>query len=876
MLYTEWVGKLDKETGNTHSTVFHSIDVACSANELLTESDALIDRMSTKLNISCDDLVNVIVYLVALHDVGKFSQKFYNDLNLPIDVDPQNIPSSDRHWKISYALMCLPDIDRRISERMKIQIVDEDGDNLHPLDSISTRKMLYSAVAGHHGEPPKEGDSNTYDLCGVDALNNFMDFLDMIIPSPKSPIVLTYESTNILSWFLVNITTVCDWIGSNVDWFNYTPNTIPIADYWKESAEKARRAINEAGIIPCGVSDNSTMQHLFGIETPRHMQQIVENLKVDQQMVAIIEDTTGSGKTEAGILLAHKLMRAGLGDGVYVALPTQATANGLFSRMASSYRKMFNDNTSPSIALAHGKRKLNKIFRQTRYTPKSNTHGNAAYCSDWISSESRRVFMSDVGVGTIDQLFLSILPVKWAALRLFGMSRQVIIIDEAHACDPYMQEELYKTVQMQALMGGSVIIMTATLASEQKNKIVQSFINGIDPNLPPPPPVTDSYPSLTIATRDNVVTTKIEPSPSAIKKTPITHLSSEDEALDIMRTSANNGACSVWIRNTVKQAMDVASKLSNEGYDVTVFHSRFCVGDRSDKELATMRQFGKESSQEERRGKILIATQVVEQSLDIDFDVMVTDIAPIDSLIQRVGRLWRHNEQRPNLDRGGAQYKLYILSPDYNDISSENWIENEVFKSSVFIYGVGNLWRTARAIFTAGEIDAPYNIPNLIESVVGKIAPEIPSELTDAEADEIGAAFAARGIARRLLITPEDGYRDGILQDEKNVSTRLGDSTYNIMLVKLNLDGSYRYYYDHDKYGDYSELTVPLSVKRRLDDVTKPDKDMIRILTDGWKSFKFDNTIFIEVQDGGVIYEDIAFTISYDPKIGLIINESTD
>ncbi len=172
------------------------------------------------------------------------------------------------------------------------------------------------------------------------------------------------------------------------------------------------------------------------------MQSLTESLDLsDGPQLVLIEDATGSGKTEAAILLAARMMAAGRGEGIFVALPTMATANAMHKRLQNAIDALFergvNGEQEPSLIFAHGKAALSRDLSNLSSAPLANGEpSTAATCNAWIADDRRRAFFADVGAGTIDQAFLTVLPKKHLTLRQYAFAGRILIVDEAHCFDP--------------------------------------------------------------------------------------------------------------------------------------------------------------------------------------------------------------------------------------------------------------------------------------------------------------------------------------------------------------------------------------------------------------------------------------------------------
>ena len=232
--------------------------------------------------------------------------------------------------------------------------------------------------------------------------------------------------------------------------------------------------------------------------TPLQHYALTEPL-TDQPQLFILEDVTGAGKTEAALVLAHRLMMQGLAEGLYIALPTMATANAMYKRLGDVYRKFYQASNNPSLILAHGARELSKDFQDsvilaTQQTPDSDyLHGGkeedqelsaTAYCNAWLADSRKKALLADVGVGTLDQALLAVLPSRHQSLRLLGLARNVLLVDEVHAYDSYMQKLLDALLEAHARQGGSVILLSATLPQTMREKLVKAFHKGLEQDEP--------------------------------------------------------------------------------------------------------------------------------------------------------------------------------------------------------------------------------------------------------------------------------------------------------------------------------------------------------------------------------------------------------
>ena len=521
---------------------------------------------------------------------------------------------------------------------------------------------------------------------------------------------------------------------------------------------------------------------------PSPMQRWAQAVELsDAPTLFVIEDETGSGKTEAAVMLAHRLMAAGRAQGIYVALPTMATADAMFERLAAVYRKLFGDQ-QPSIALAHGARDMHKGFREavlrggrperaysSHADEPSETTASSA-CAAWLADDRRRSLLADVGVGTVDQALLAVLPSRHQSLRLLGLVRKVLILDEVHAYDAYMQREIEALLEFHAGLGGSAILLSATLPKTVRQRLGAAFAKGSRDLALPIEQLGDAYPLATVHVGATSSEEAVQGRADRARRLPVRFLPGPQEAFDEVANAASKGQAVLYIRNSVDDVLDAHDALQARGLKVDMFHARFVLGDRLKIEQRVARMFGKGSTPEQRRGKVLVASQVVEQSLDLDFDAMVTDLAPIDLLIQRAGRLWRHKRR----GRQGSP-ELLVVSPPATCNAPEDWF-SKPFPRARFVYDAhAHLWLTTKALERAGAIDSPAGLRSLIEDVYGDGAETgVPRQLQDSFLRAEGRASAERGMAHIQALAIQSGYiRDGGAWDKDvRTATRLADDPH--------------------------------------------------------------------------------------------------
>ncbi|MCS3923591.1 CRISPR-associated helicase Cas3' [Methanosalsum natronophilum] len=824
--YNNWGKCKVNESKNAldyHLLPYHCLDVAATAYTLLQKDELYLKKFRSDIPIENKGLLSLITFYVAIHDIGKFSNSFQS-LQPPImeklrGYSPGN-SYNVRHDSLGYHLW-----DSLWDYIWQTNILSLDKSVYDKFDWRDLIIPWLRATTGHHGAPPVYSDSGS--KIHYDELF-YNDDKEMVYSYIKdvSQFLLTdgflsldnngqddddiFEELEAYfkktSWLLSGLVVLCDWIGSSDIYFNYNSSKMSLEQYWKDIAlPNSIYALKDSGICPSKTSDDCEIKNLFHyINIPTPMQKTVSEMKLEHgPQLIIIEDTTGSGKTEAAIRLTHRLMnKAGL-YGLFFGLPTMATSNAMYERLFSCYSKLFEPKSTPSLVLAHGQSHLSDRFRSTigplktesdSYNLKGSSEPTiSAQCSSWIADNRKKALLADVGVGTIDQAMLSVLPSKHQSLRLLGLSRNILVVDEVHAYDPYMNELLSKLLQFHASLGGSSILLSATLPINQKNKMIKSFCSGADYDFVP---VSEQhYPLVSHITNKGTNEEQVNHLPQNERKVSCEFFQNEDNVQKRIIDLAQKGLCCCWIRNTVDDAIDSYHSLVDQiGSDkIILFHARYTMGDRLEIEDTVIKSFGKDSGFQQRAGKILVATQVVEQSLDLDFDYMVTDLCPIDLIVQRSGRLHRHKRDVDgNISTIDCRSSpvLGILAPEPTENVSEKWY-SDMFPRGCYVYQThGRLWLTSKILSDMKEMHIPRDSRYLIETVFGNDADKsIPEPLLNVDRQAYGETMAERSIAAWRSLDVSKGYdRTGTQWlDDTIVPTRLGDSI-TLRLGKL-IDG---------------------------------------------------------------------------------------
>lgn len=810
--YFKYWGKAAKDGPTYHLLPYHCLDVAAVGWGLLDPDKPLCKNLANLLDCDSSQLRVFFSFCLALHDLGKFSRAFQG-LQPNLSPDLISVRSqmnyTERHDTLGFSFWM----------DVFCKSIKNNASNIKWLSMI---EPWIEIVTGHHGMPPKRSGCRVrefFESEDEEAVINFIDdALSLFLKEFDHQILFTTDFKKRLkkvSWQLAGIAVLSDWIGSNTEYFKYFKHAIKLETYWKEialpSAQEAVKAIPKRPEISRLV-ELSKLFPFIDCPTPLQKYAVSEPLGNGPQLF-ILEDVTGAGKTEAALMLTHRLLNRGLADGLYVALPTMATANAMYERLGNVYRRFYHPESTPSLILAHGARDLSDLFRNSVFIPDrdseemnySEKHDEkedlsaGAYCNVWLADNRKKALLADVGVGTLDQALLAVLPVRHQSLRLLGLGRKVLLIDEVHAYDSYMQNLLNALLELHARQGGSTILLSATLSLNMRKDLIGAFYRGIDGTMPEIS--STDFPLASHFDAADNTEKSIDTRDEVKRAISVIRLGTTDKVVEKIRLTLCSGQCVCWVRNTVKSAIRIYSDLlQNEWIDkdhLHLFHSRFAMVDRQRIEMDTVKRFGQESCQEDRKGHVLIATQVVEQSLDLDFDVLITDLAPVDLIIQRAGRLRRHvrdtlgNRVRSEAakDQRGKPV-LYIFAPDPVESPESNWLKNHQEGTQAVYPNIGRLWLTATRLIKDGhgEYSMPENARDLIEGVYSHEADcLIPPNLEKDSLDALGKDKSKKSMADLNVLKLNKGYTrlSGDWDEEIRVPTRLSEQeTVSVALAR--------------------------------------------------------------------------------------------
>jgi CRISPR-associated endonuclease/helicase Cas3 len=559
---------------------------------------------------------------------------------------------------------------------------------------------------------------------------------------------------------LAGLVSVADWIASNEEFFPYDDGATPLAEYAERSVKRAKRALRtlhwDQWRPPRGGGGMKALFECVRTSGLRPLQ--VEVTRVADGLegpgLVIIEAPMGEGKTEAAMYLADR-WAASLGQrGCYFALPTQATSNQMFGRVREFLSARYPTD-DVNLMLLHGHASLSAEFELLRrnadalWTPMvedEERQGGGVCAAEWFTHRKRGL-LAPFGVGTVDQALLAVLQTRHVFVRLFGLANKTVIIDEVHAYDAYMSTLLERLLEWLAALGSSVVLLSATLPKERRMALAAAYARGAGEAAAQMP--DGEYPLITWTSGGKAGVRHVETSDAGRKELRLTQKPNDPASLGReLQAALSGGGCAAVICNTVGRAQEVYQALkpffpekdAGDGApELDLLHSRYLFGDREAREKRCLARFGKPGGAGVRRPRraVLVATQVIEQSLDLDFDLMVSDWAPVDLLLQRAGRLHRHQRPRP---KGLECAALWLCAP-------------EAVVDGVPAFGKGNesvydrhvLLRTWVAMGGRETMAVPDDVSGAVEAVYGPTS--VPSPAL--ESLDRALAESAAGLCKR-------------------------------------------------------------------------------------------------------------------------------
>ncbi len=738
--------KKDKD-GRYHPLLCHLIDVARVAQGLWDEvlTDSIRQHYCSLLHLQPQEARAILSFWIGLHDLGKASPAFQRrDTRAMQRLSATGLPfprvfvrSRCRHSTVS-------------AKSVRVVLQEETG-----LDSeLST--LVARTLGGHHGNWPLATDLRdlrTSDVGGEEwgAVRSSL-LLEMItlFRPPRVERALTRLDENSLVVLLSGLCVVADWIGSMETYFPFTDLPIDPVHYARRAEEQAIHALEELGWV--GWSPPRTVlsfENLCSVAQPRPMQEAVIALaeELEEPALVIIEAPTGVGKTEAALYLADHWAVTCQQRGLYVAMPTMATSNQMFGRVRDVLARRY-PNSLVNLHLVHSQARWRDDVTALRLETADDQEDGTVGAMTWFLPR-KRTLLAPFGVGTVDQALLSVLQTRHFFLRLFGLSHKTVVFDEVHAYDTYMSTIFQRLLGWLRVLGTSVVMLSATLPKQTRGQLLRAY-SGRDAR----PAEIASYPAITWAMGDRSGVVPLEEGEERVLG--LGWIDREPQAIvERLTTELSEGGCAAVICNTVGRAQELYKALRNGEIvppgDLHLFHARFPLAWRDETEKLVLSAFGKGDHRPARA--VVVATQVIEQSLDLDFDLMISDLAPADLILQRAGRLHRH-------ERGTRPAPLRLPQLLIAKPADEAGVPD--FGPDIYVYEEYVLLRSYLSLLARARLALPSDTTALIEAVYGgeefgqELTPSLAAALADAQERMQRHEEEHVHKARQKLVRPPD------------------------------------------------------------------------------------------------------------------------
>lgn len=780
----------------------HSLDTAAAAHVLWNVYLPIGVRrwLAQQLGLNATQACAFVAFVAGLHDVGKACPCFQDQW------PPKGSADHRSHEHVGY--LSLPTL---LSDFAEV------GDSL--VDSVAHR--IAEIVGSHHGDfqaPDRRAVRWAEDdelLGGVTWHARRRAVVDLMIGllEPVAPVRLGRPAAVILSGLVI----LADWIASDVEWIKRSQWNAPKTggERWRFTVRSVRERILKLDLTGWSPGERVTTQSLIG-KVPNGLQRSIEaGFRPSSSGILLITAPTGAGKTVAAIVAADRLGHVAGRPGLVMCLPTQATTNAMWEQ-----GRRFTDpatGSSRRVTLAHSTAALHLPYRR--------------YCADdealnWLNGP-HRALLAGWSVVTIDQLLLAGLATRFNMLRLFALTGKTVVIDEVHTCQPYMLALLARVLSWCGHLGIPVVLLSATVPRHIARDLTAAYLTGADPERLPEIHAAE-YPGWIWHGADGAVQrsgSEVQATSSADKRSArieyvrYTKGSRTSHVLRYAQRVQREGGCLAIICGTVPTAQKTFTALRRAlGTDtqVMLLHARLPHRRRLDIEGEVERTFGKDANRRNGRRPeraILVCTPLIEQSLDLDFDLVITDLAPIAFLIQRLGRCLRHARPREERPVFATKPTVVVLDTDGDEIPRQ-WL---MLHSEYELRATRRLLATPLTDFTV-----PDDVDNLVQAVHDLGLPPFDGAAAEQWRERGATTAFERGLARLAAVPPPhmiDSLADLTRPDvrDTDAATRLGID--NAVVIPVWTDASGRLWLN-------SARTVPLPLEDR------PTSAQVRSLVD--------------------------------------------
>lgn len=694
----------------------HMIAVGACVMEYLgaESSKGIVMRLSEWMGLGEYETIHTCSYIASTHDIGKANPGF----------QPYSGVSEGAYRVLNYRH------EQYGAMRLK---------ELWKRRSWSRRQIsLLTAVIRVHHQGKGMGDSEKPVSAEWMALQDSLGarMWELFKPIDKLP---PFENADALGVLLSAVLILCDWVASSEGFGAEALPELEDAELLSALRVRARQVLRQYGLIggeACAYPRKPSFSAMFPaipIHGMRPLQSACETVGDCPAMLTIIEAPMGEGKTEAALYLAGRLCETFEKRGIYMALPTAATSNQMVDRV----RHMLEAHQSGKARLLHS---MAWLIDDRSLPAEVFETDDAPSAEDWLRP-LRRGMLSENAVGTVDQAMAAALRIKYGFLRLAGLENKVLIIDEIHAYDLFMSTIIARLLEWCRALRIPVILLSATMQAQQKKKYLACYgIRDVK--------TEEAYPLITqVSEAGQVRETKIIDvyMKGSFRFIPRPLGSDPAAVAGYAIGRASGGGCICVMLNTVRQAQAVYRELKRRGEtQVMLFHARFTAKRRAEIEAQCIKVFGKGGARPERM--ILVCTQVVEQSLDVDFDAMITQLAPMDLLLQRSGRVHRHGDNRR--PAGMERPEIDVIVPE----SGSTMDVDKRFRQIGGVYRPSVMKSTEQLLGQGRMVSVPEDVRMCVEEAYKDISDQEPNEAIQEMMKDMYSVTSAEGV---LLVSPE-------------------------------------------------------------------------------------------------------------------------
>ncbi|MDI6705221.1 MAG: CRISPR-associated helicase Cas3' [Bacillota bacterium] len=772
-----------------HPLICHMIDTGNIANALISDGSVFsgIKKIfAEQLSLKEESIPETVSFLVAVHDIGKCHPLFQKK------ADKLTIVSSLKEQRL---LMKGVSGDGYRHEIFSGEWLNEYLSKKHPIRK-DIADFFGDVVSLHHQKHLNKLDLKDYEISGT---------IDLWWREQREKLLADLEKLYSIGVLEINeikhmdkvgilftgLLILSDWIASNTEFFPGI-GSIPyvLEEYFEASLKKAKRAVGALGFQGTGPIAIGHEFHDVWISLknyqPRPLQRACEELAIEGKLspgLTILEAPMGEGKTEAAVYIAMQWMLSADKKGIYFALPTATTSNQMYKRIN---KFIHMHDIHENVKLLHAMAWI--VQEETA----SWANMSEAEDEDLTKVAQRWFAPSRVGllkawaVGTVDQAMSAALQIRFGVLRWLGMSQKILIIDEVHAYDIFMETIIERLLAWCRALEVPVILLSATLPTQRRKELMKAYGAKAEYG------DCDDYPAISHVAMDGKcwlypVYGNYADKPVVIKKAALLGKWAKVAQLAVERVE-KEGGCLCVVVNTVGDAQmlyeeiikAVSERNLEKNVETLLFHARFTLEDRDRIEKRCLELFDKRSISENRQPAILVATQVVEQSLDLDFDWMISSIAPIDLLLQRMGRLHRHEGRKRPAHCTEAEFVVLVPEKEWD------------YGADGKVYMRWLLWVTETHL--PGRLIIPKDIRGIVERVY--TAPKPDEESMEKEFwDEMEhrRSKSSSEAKQYLLGSPSDDeftltYIPKLNEDEETdeltkAKTRAGDDSVMLVLV---------------------------------------------------------------------------------------------